>query len=184
MRAGEERWAPTGGADRHSSGGKKKEGHTSAPTCQWRTGPANVTSSRLGGEKSLNQNVSWVVPDNLGILVLPSLWSKVTSSISLSLSSHFHLVKGKKKTKQIDQVWNLVDFEELNSDLVIDFCLFAKSLPHLELCDSPFLWLTSRLASRVLGFIAHPRVLVLAIVNFYLCLTGMLAAAAGCCSCV
>lgn len=41
--------------------------------------------------KTLTRNVSWVVPDNLGILIPPLflsvLWSKVTASISIPFSS-------------------------------------------------------------------------------------------------
>lgn len=148
---------------------EKKEDHTSAPTCQWRTGPRKCHFQPPVSRKPLIQNVSRVVLDNLGILILPllltGLWSKATGSLSFSFTSIFTLQKVKKSTN-----WSSLEprlHEEANTNWAIDFCLFSKSSTHLELCDSLVLWLTSWLASRVLGFIAHPRLLVLVIVNIF-----------------
>lgn len=128
MEAGQERWAPRGEAERHSSG-KKKEDHTSAPTCQWRTGPRKCHFQLPVRRKPLIQNVSRVVFDNLGILILPllltGLWSKATGSLSFSFSSIFTLQKV-KKSQRIDHVWNLVYMRRQIPTRLLTFVCFLK----------------------------------------------------------
>lgn len=75
----------------------KKEGHTSAPTCQWRIGRANVISSRLWAESrcfKMPAAVSQITLESSSCLPSSLLWSKVTGSNPPPIN--FYLVKGKK----------------------------------------------------------------------------------------
>lgn len=120
-----ERRAPRGEADRGSSGGKKGEGHTSAPTYVSAEDWPRKCDSQPPVSRKLIQNVSRVVPDNLGILILPLLLtvlrSKVTGSISFSFSSIF----------TIDQVWNFACTRRQIPSRLLTFACFPKKF------DSP-----------------------------------------------
>lgn len=134
----------------------KKEGHTSAPTCQWRIGPANVISSRLWAESrcfKMPAAVSQITLESSSCLPSSLLWSKVTGSNFFPPLINFYLVKGKKISTDR---WSLELrlHKEASTDSLVDFSLCSKSLTHLELRDCLVLWLTSWLASGGLGFMS------------------------------
>lgn len=97
--------------------------------------------------KPLLQNASCGVPDNLGVLVLPSLLTAVVKGhwqqfFFFPPLINFYLVKGKEISTDRSRL-ELCLHKEADTDSLVDFSLFSKSLTHLELCDCLVWWLTS-----------------------------------------